>query len=249
MNELDFSGKRVLVTGGTRGIGRAISTAFARRGAEVFANYRGNEDAAKETIDAIEGAGGRAVAIRANLVHLDEIRKMLDRIGGPLDIVVHSAALGSFKSLDDLRPNQWDLTMNVNARGFFVLATEAARSMRSGSSILALSSLGSIRAIPSYGAIGISKAAIEATVRALAAELGPRGIRVNGLSAGLIEGTSVALHPQIEQISEESRRSTPLGRLGTADDLSAVVLLLSSPLAGWITGQVIIADGGLSITF
>lgn len=251
MNELDFSGKRALVAGGSRGIGRAISLALAARGAEVVVNYRADDESATATVEAIRQAGGRATSVRANLVSPEQIDTMIAAVGdgGPLDILVYSAALGSFKPATELRANQWDLTLNVNARGFLLAAIQAAALMTPGASIVALSSLGSVRAIPNYGAIGISKAALEAEVRYLAAEFGPRGIRVNGLSAGLVEGTSISLHPEHEQLMARSIANTPLGRIARTDDVADVVLFLCSPLARWITGQVIVADGGMSIGF
>ena len=248
---LDLAGKRALVTGGSRGIGAAICKVLARSGADVFVNYRADEKGAQEVIGQIQSSGGSAAAAPANLVHPSEIRGMFETVlaSGPLDILVHNAAIGSFKPTLEVRPNQWDLSLSVNARAFLVCAQEAAAGMPSGGRIIALSSLGGGRAIPFYGAIGASKAALESLTRSLAVELGPRRITVNAVSAGLVDTESIRSHPGYAGLERAALARTPLGRLGTTDDVAAVVLFLCSPLSEWITGQVLVADGGLSVTF
>jgi enoyl-[acyl-carrier protein] reductase III len=119
--------------------------------------------------------------------------------------------------------------------------------MPEGGRLVALSSLGSTRVVPEYGALGASKAALEAVVRALAVELGPRGILVNAVSAGLVPTASVRLHPRYEELAARARAASPLGRLGTAEEVAAAVLFLASPLAAWVTGQTLVVDGGASL--
>ena len=242
---LDLTGKRALVTGGSRGIGAAVARLLASAGAEVLLNFRQDAASAERTAAALGGAR----LLPANLVHPEEIRTLISAAteGGPLDILVHAAALGSFKPVLGLRHNQWDLSMNVNARALLTLAQEAAPRMPRGGKIVSLSSLGSKRVIPEYGAIGISKAAMEATTRALAVELSPRGVNVNAVSAGLVDVPSVKAHPRYAELERTCLERTPLGRLATADDVARVVLFLVSPLADWITGQTLVADGGLSL--
>ncbi len=254
MNELDclapwFAGKTAVVTGGSRGIGATISRVLAACGAEVVINYKENEEAARSTQEEIQAGGGKARLFRANLLYPEEIRALFEEVAraGRLDILVHNAALGSFKPTALLRANQWDLSMNTNARSLLLCAQEAARLMKPGSSILSISSLGSSRYLPAYGAIGVSKAALEALTRYLAAELGERGIRVNAVSAGLVEGGSLELHPEYERLVGEAVKRSALKRLATSEDVAHVVVLLVSPLAGWITGQTVVADGGLSL--
>jgi len=244
-----FQGKTAVVTGGSRGIGSTISGLLARCGARVFINYKENEEAALSTLKQIEAGGGEAELARANLLYPEEIRSLFEQVAraGKLDILVHSAALGSFKPVVDLRANQWDLTMNTNARALLLCAQAAARLMNPGSSIVSISSLGSTRHVPAYGAIGVSKAALESLTRYLAVELAERGIRVNAVSGGVIDGGSLHLHPGYEGLVEAAIKRSPLKRLGSPEDLARVVLFLLSPLAGWITGQVIVADGGLSL--
>lgn len=249
---LDFAGRRALVTGGSRGVGNAIVRALARCGAEVFINYRQDDANAQKTVDEIRQSGGTATSVKANLIRPEEIRDMFTSVAqsGGLDILVHNAAFGSFKETFDVKPNQWDLTMSVNARALLICAQEAAPLMegRSGK-IVSISSLGSDRVVPNYGAIGVSKAALESLTRYLAVELAPRGINVNAVSAGVLESDSIRLHPGFEQLSARASNQTPIGRIATPEEIVGVVLFLCSPLSSWVAGQTIVADGGMSLRF
>lgn len=243
----DLCGRVAVVSGGTRGIGRAISLALAASGARLVLGYRADAAAAEETARACEALGAEVRTVAANLVHPEEARALVAAAGDRVDALVHSAALGSFKPLLDVKPAQWDLTLAVNARAFLLLAREASERMPDGGRLVALSSPGGSRFIPAYGAIGPSKAALESVVRTLAVELGPRRILVNAVSAGLVPTTSVGLHPRFEELAAHARAASPLGRLGTPEDVASAVLLLLSPLAGWITGQTLVVDGGASL--
>jgi enoyl-[acyl-carrier protein] reductase III len=247
---LDFSGQRALVTGGSRGIGAAVAARLASLGAQIVINYSRDDTAAAITRDAIVANGGSAELAKANVLSVDEIRGMFARIGesGPLDILVHAAALGSFKPTIDLKPSQWDLTMGVGARALLIAAQAAVPLMQArGGRIVSLSSLGGARVMPDYGAIGVSKAALESLTRYLACELAPAGIRVNAVAAGLVDGTSIAAHPAFERVREETLRKTPAGRLGCPADVADAVVFLCSPLSSWIVGQTLIVDGGMSL--
>lgn len=243
----DLRGRVAVVSGGTRGLGRAISLALAASGARLVLGYRTDAAAAEEAARACQDLGAEVRTVAANLVHPEEARGLVAAAGDRVDVLVHSAALGSFKPLLDVKPAQWDLTLVVNARAFLLLAREASERMPDGGRLVALSSLGGSRFIPEYGAIGPSKAALEAVVRTLAVELGPRGILVNAVSAGLVPTASVKLHPRYEELAAHARAASPLGRLGTPEDVASAVLLLLSPLAGWITGQTLVVDGGASL--
>jgi enoyl-[acyl-carrier protein] reductase III len=247
----DFSGRTVLVTGGSRGIGAAIACGFGAAGADVVIGYRENDAAASATVRAIEGLGGTARAVRGNLVRPDEVRALVGEAGasGRLDVLIHSAALGSFKPLLSVRPNQWELSMGVNA-GAFLVAAQAAAALfpEAGGRIVALSSLGSGRVVPEYGAIGPSKAALEAVVRSLAVEMAPRGVTVNSVSAGVVDSETIRKHPHAARLLAAAADRTPVGRLATPGDIASVVLFLASPLAGFVTGQTLLVDGGMSLS-
>ena len=245
----DFSGQRALITGGTRGIGAEIARRLAACGAHVTINYLHDEESARKTAAAIERAGGSVTIAQANMVDPDAIAALTARVSAEgVDIVVHNAALGSFKPLHKVKANQWDLTMNVNARALLLLAQGTLASLESRKGrIVSISSLGSVRVLPSYGAIGISKAALESTTRYLASELAPRGIRVNAVVGGLLETDASKLHPDFDALAKEAVARTPLGRLITTRDIADAVLFLCSPLAEAVVGQMLVVDGGAGL--
>ncbi len=243
----DLRGRVAVVSGGTRGIGRAISLALAASGARLVLGFRSDAASAEETLRGCAALGASAEAVAANLVHPEEVRLLVAAAGDRVDVLVHAAALGSFKPLLDVKPAQWDLTLSVNARAFLLLARAASERMPDGGRLVALSSLGGSRFIPEYGAIGPSKAALEAVVRTLAVELGSRRILVNAVSAGLVPTASVRLHPRYEELAAHAGAASPLGRLGTPEEVAAAVLFLLSPLAAWVTGQTLVVDGGASL--
>lgn len=245
-----IDGRRFVVTGGTRGLGAAVSRALVRGGACVEAWYRADRASAEALAPELAGAAGELRLHAGNLVEPAEVRRVCAAILGRnarVDGLVHCAALGSFKELMQVRPAQWELTMNVGARAFLLCVQQLAPAMTDGGRVVALSSLGAQRVVPSYGALGIAKAALEALVRSLAVELAPRGIRVNALSAGPVAGTSIDLHPGASELLARSGARTPAGRLVSAEEVADLVLLLLSPLAQGLCGQVLIADGGLSL--
>jgi len=246
-----FSGKIALVTGASRGIGRAIAEIFSREGADIVLNYLRNEEAARETEKVLKKQGSKVLTVRANVGNPKEAQELVEAAGkefGKIHVLVHSAALGAFKPVSQLRVNQWDLSLDVNTKALLVLSQTALSWMeKEGGSIIALSSLGSKRYIPNYGAIGISKAALETLIRYLAVELAPKKIRVNAVSGGLVDTDAIRSFPQQEMFKAEVVRRTPAGRIGKPEDLASVVAFLASDEAHWIVGQTVIADGGLSL--
>ena len=241
----------MLITGASRGIGRSLAELFSREGAEIVLNYLRNEEAARETEKVLKAQGSRVLLHQANVGNPKEAQTLVEAAGqtfGRLDILIHNAALGAFKPVTQLRINQWDLSLDVNAKAFLVLSQTALPWMeKEGGSLITLSSLGSKRTIPNYGAIGISKAALESLVRYLAVELAPKKIRVNAVSGGLVDTDAIRSFPQHEKFKEELLRRTPAGRIGKPQDLAKVVAFLASEEASWIYGQTVIADGGLSL--
>ena len=246
-----FQGKTVLITGASRGIGRAIAELFSREGADIVLNFLRNEEAAQETERLLTLQGSRVLRVQANVGNPKEAGELVESAGkkfGKIDVLIHNAALGAFKPLTQLRVNQWDLSLDVNAKALLVLSQAALPWMeKEGGSILALSSLGSKRYIPNYGAIGISKAALETLVRYLAVELAPKKIRVNAVSGGLVDTDAIQAFPHKEILKKEVVSRTPAGRIGAPLDLAKVAVFLASDEASWIYGQTIVADGGLSL--
>jgi len=243
---MSFEGKSVLVTGGSRGIGKAIALRFARDGAgRVAIGYLRNDRAAEEAADELRTAGTEPVLVRGNVSSgrvLEEVRSL-----GPLDALVHNAATGVIRPALETEDKHWDWTMNANARALLGLTRATAPSMPSGSSIVAISSLGSMRVLENYVLVGTSKAALESVVRYLAVELAPRGIRANTVSAGLVETGALAHFPNREEMLEMGLKRTPAGRMVEPDDVAGAVAFLCSPDAGMIRGHTLIVDGGFSL--
>jgi len=245
-----YKGKKALITGGTRGIGKAIALKFAEDGCDLVLNYLDNEEAAKDTLSQVHKKKVNAHLVQANLRNMDDARNLADQareLLGGIDFLIHCAALGAFKKTSQLKINQWDLTMDINVKSFLVLCQQLKPHMASGSAIIALSSSGASRVVPNYGAIGISKAALEALTRYLAVEYIESGIRVNAVSGGFIDTKSLSAFPQYEVMKNEAMRRTPAKRIGQPEDISGIVSFLCSEEAGWIVGQTILADGGLSL--
>jgi enoyl-[acyl-carrier protein] reductase III len=236
----------VLVTGGSRGIGRAIALRFARDGASrVAIGYLRNDKAAEATADDLRAAGAEPVLVRGNITSarvLDEVAAL-----GPLDVLVHNAASGVLRDALDTEEKHWDWTLGANARALLALAKAATPQMPEGSSIVGISSLGASRVLPGYTLVGVSKAALEALVRYLAVELAPRGIRVNAVSGGVVETGALEHFPNREEMLAFGR-ANPAGRLVEPEDIAGAVAFLCSVDASMVRGQVLVVDGGFSLT-
>jgi enoyl-[acyl-carrier protein] reductase III len=241
-----FDGASVLVTGGSRGIGKAIALRFARLGAaRVAIGYMRNDAAAAATAEELRAAGAEPILVRGNV----SSTRVLDEVGGlgPLDVLVHNAATGVIRPALETETKHWDWTLNANARALLDLARVVAPSMPPGSSIVGLSSLGSIRVLRNYVLVGTSKAALEALVRYLAVELAPRGIRVNAVSAGVVETEALQHFPNREEMLAAARTRTPAGRMVQPDDVAGAVTFLCCQDADMVCGQTVIVDGGYSL--
>jgi enoyl-[acyl-carrier protein] reductase III len=248
------SNRVAVVTGASRGIGRATALAYAREGAAVVVNYRRNEEASRETVDAIRAAGGEAVAIAAELGDGAAIDRMFDEVRdrfGRVDVLVANAAATAFKPLLDTREHHVARTFGITVNGFLRCVQRAVELMGDrGGAIVAVSGFDSMRAVPLHGALGAAKAAMESMVRSLAVELAPRKIRVNAVNPGFIETDSSRFYagPEYEtRVKAEWTAKTPAGRLGTPDEVADVITFLTSERASFVYGQTLIVDGGLTL--
>jgi len=242
--------KIALVTGGSRGIGKAIALELARQGADVAFNYLRNHQAARKTEEELLALGVQVCRVRANLEGGESIRELFAQVKerfGRLDILVNNAASGVQRSALELEEKHWDWTLDVNARGPWLCAKEAAPLMVNGGAIINITSLGSQRVLPYYTAVGVSKAALEALTRYLAVELAPKGIVVNAVAGGIVETEALEHFPNREEMVAAAKQHTPVGRMVTPEDIAKVVVFLCTPAASMIRGQVIVVDGGYSL--
>ncbi len=246
-----LAGKIAFVTGGSRGIGRATALKLASAGCDVAIAYHNSHAEAEAVCGSIQTLGRRAQAIQADVSDpqslaeaFEEFRREHERV----DIVVSNAAIGVLKPALELTLKHWRRCMETNALALNSLAQQAAPLMTNGGRIIAISSLGAWRAIPQYAFIGASKAALEALARSLAQELGPRGIRVNIVSAGVVDTDALKFFPNREQLLAEYARRTPAGPTLSPEDVAGAVYLLCLPEAAMITGHTLVVDGGYCIS-
>jgi enoyl-[acyl-carrier protein] reductase III len=238
-------GASVLVTGGSRGIGKAIALRFAALGAARIAiGYMRGDTTAEETAAELRTLGAEPILVRGNVASTRVAEEVAGL--GPLDVLVHAAATGVIRPALETEDKHWDWTLSANARALLSLTRAAAPAMPAGASIVAISSLGSIRVLDNYTLVGASKAALEALVRYLAVELAPRGIRVNAVSAGVVETGALEHFPNKEAMLDMGARN-PVGRLVSPEDVAGVVTFLCSPEAEMIRGQTVVIDGGWSL--
>ena len=235
----------VFVTGGSRGIGRAIALRFARDGADrVAIGYLRNDAAAEATAEELRAAGAEPILVRGNVTSERVLAQVAEL--GPLRALVHNAATGVIRPALEVEDRHWDWTINANARALLSLTRVAAPQMAPGSSIVAISSLGAQRVLANYVLVGTSKAALESLVRYLAVELAPRGVRVNAVSGGVVETDALAHFPNRDEMLAAGA-SNPVGRLVEPDDIAGAVAFLCSPDAEMVRGQTLIVDGGFSL--
>lgn len=239
-----------LVTGGSGDIGRAICTDLAGRGFDVAFTWFRDREAAEETAALIGKLGRRTAMLRAHLGEAGVAARVIEETVeelGRLDAIVANAASGVIRPATDLEPKHFDWTMSVNARSLLELASAARPHLSEGSAIVAISSLGSGRVLPGYTAVGASKAALEALVRYLAVELAPAGIRVNAVSAGVVDTGALEHFPMREEMLRAAKEGTPAGRMVTPEDVAAAVRFLLSDDAWMVRGHTLVVDGGYSL--
>jgi len=243
--------RSALVTGGSRGIGRASALALATRGVDVAISYVQNRAAAEATAAEIEGLGRRAAVLQGDVGDAAATAALADRaveeLGG-LTYLVANAANGHFGMLDELTPQQWDYTMAAHVRPLLILSQRTRPALKeSGGAIVAISSLGARRVYDAYSAFGTAKAAIEALVRYLAVELGPDGIRVNCVAGGVVVTDLFKAIPDWETLAKQSAERSPLGTVLGPEDIAEAVAFMLSDGARRITGQTLVVDAGFTL--
>ena len=247
---MDFKGKTAFVTGGTRGIGLATAETLAKGGANVIINYFRSRDAAKQAEEKIKSYGVECMIHRANIGNMEQLPGIFDAIKekfGKLDILISNAALGAYGTMLSIDDKAWAISMDTNAKAFLRCMQLATPMMPENSRVVVLSSLGSIRYIPGYASIGVSKAAIENIVKYAAVELAEKKITVNCVSGGFIANDSLKVFPNFEDMLKDVSARTPWKRVGTAQEMANVVCFMASQESSWITGQTVIVDGGYSL--
>ncbi|MGH7932864.1 MAG: SDR family oxidoreductase [Candidatus Binataceae bacterium] len=249
---LDFHDKTALITGGTRGLGRALALRLAHAGAVLALNYRRDEDSAARTLREVRALSPRSLLVKADLEDDAQVRAMVERAAqelGRLDILVVNAAATAFKPLMQARPHNLVRTFNLSVGGFVAAVQTASNYMGAGGRILMISGIDSVRNLEGHGILGAAKAALEAMVRDFAFELGPRGITVNGVNFGLIDSDSSRLYlgADFDRAHTAAISRSALKRLPGLDEVAAAALLLCTPEASFITAHTIMVDGGLTL--
>jgi 3-oxoacyl-[acyl-carrier protein] reductase len=242
-----LKGKVAVVTGASRGIGRATAERLAKDGAAVVVNYATSAEEASAVVEGIEAQGGKALAVQADIAKLEDIRRLfretlsrLDR----LDILVANAGYSCFKPMEDITEEDFDRTYALNAKGTYFCLQEALRYMVEGGRIVCVSTIGTVLNVPGGTCYFGSKAAVEQFCRTLAKEVAPRGITVNVISPGFTE-TQMLFANMTPDACRDLIEMTPLHRLGQPEEIAEVIAFLISDRARWVTRQNIAADGGI----
>ncbi|MBB5326149.1 enoyl-[acyl-carrier protein] reductase III [Anoxybacillus tepidamans] len=247
-----MSEKVAVVTGSSRGIGKAIALRLAQEGYHIVVNYARSKEAALQTAKEIETLGQKALVVKANVGKVEKIQEMfaqIDETFGRVDVLINNAASGVLRPAMELEESHWDWTMDINSKALLFCAQEAAKRMEKvgGGKIVSISSLGSIRYLENYTAVGVSKAAVESLTRYLAVELAPKNISVNAVSGGAIDTDALKHFPNRDELLADAVAKTPAGRMVEPKDIVNAVLFLLSDQAEMIRGQTIIVDGGRSL--
>ncbi len=245
----NLTGKVAVVTGASKGIGAAIAEDLAGRGAQVVVNYATSRAQAEEVVARIQSGGGKAKAVRADVSKPGEAKRLVDSAVqefGRLDILVNNAGVYEFKPLAEVGEEHFNRMFDLNVKGLLFATQAAAKAFGDeGGSVVNISSMASTGAFPTTAVYSATKAAVDSFTRTLAAELGPRKVRVNSVLPGPVETEGTQGLEAFDQVVAWALPQTPLGRVGQPRDIATVVSFLVSPDAGWLTGQVIPTAGGL----
>jgi len=244
-----LDGKVAIVTGASKGIGAAIARHLAKAGASVVVNYSSSREGGEKVVAEIEKEGGKAIAVGANVSKKEEIDRLFREAKakfGRVDILVNNAAIYEFAPLAEITEEHFHKQFDLNVLGLILAAQQAVEHFGpEGGSIINISSMAALAPPPNGSVYSATKAAVDAVTKSLARELGPKKIRVNAISPGPVvtEGTA-----GFEQMFESMVAQTPLGRLGQPDDIAKIAVFLASDDSGWLSGEAILAAGGLSST-
>lgn len=251
---IDLSGKTALVTGGSRGIGKACALRLAEAGADLVLNYVTSSAAAEDVAEVIQSMGRNVAVVKADVSEKDDCESMMQFIGerfGKLDILVSNAATGGFRPMLAITQKNFEMTMKTNVMALIHLVQSGFKLMQKASGrakVVAISSHGSHMALPMYGAVGGSKAALESFIRHFALELGDKGINLNIVKAGLVDTDSTRRIPYADQLfAARGMRSMTGDRYLTAEDVANCVLFLSSSLSDLVQGETLTVDGGAAV--
>ena len=250
---ISLEGKIALVTGASRGIGRATALRLAEAGADVIVNYLTSRQSAIDTAERIQAMGRRAAVVKADIGEQQDIQAMMEYVGeqfGRLDILVSNAALGGFHSLMETPLKRLEGAMRTNAFALLTLSQAAKTLFEKATGrvkVIALSSHGSQAALEKYGIVGVSKAALESLSRYLAMELGPSGVNFNIIMAGLVATDATKMLPNAEALFQAVEQRGLVGqRRLTPEDVADAALFLASPLSDMVQGQILVVDAGVS---
>ena len=247
---LDFTGRTVLVTGAGKGIGAGIARRFAEAGADIVLSYRSSAGAAWALAKEIETAGGKAIAVEADVTRAAAVERLVERaieVFGRIDVAVNNAGVYPTAPLLEMTEEDWNESLDANLKSVFLVTRAVGRHMasrREGGAIVNIASIEGAHPAPHHSHYSAAKAAVLMHTRAAALELGPRGIRVNAVSPGLVERPEIA--EEWPEGVERWRAAAPLERLGRPEDVADACLFLASPAARWITGAELRVDGGIS---
>ena len=244
----ELKGKVAIVTGGSRGIGRAIAVRLGELGASVVVNYSFGADAAEESCRLVRNSGGQAVSVQADLRKIEQVEALFERTiesFGHLDILINNAGIAIFKQIADFSEEEFDSIFDLNVKGLFFCCQQAARRMNDGGKIINISSTVTKVMMPNYGAYGATKAAVDQFTRVLSRELGSRNISANAISPGPVDTELFREGKSEEQIKAMAAMSA-FGRIGRPQDIADAVVMLLGEDARWITGQNIYVNGGMA---
>lgn len=252
MEQNEFNGKVALITGASRGVGRALALQLAEKGAKIAINFRSQQDEAVRVAERVRELGSEAILCQANLENDDEIQELFNQVEeefGHLDIFVANAAATAFKSLMDVKPHHIQRTFAISVDAFVRCVQRAAPLMAPGGRIVGISGFDGIRYLQQHGVIGAAKSAVESLVRYWACELAPKGINVNGVCPGYTETDSARVYSgdDWEKNKATWSESIPKGRLAKPEEIADVIGFLCSPASEYVVGQTLTVDGGMTL--